>query len=492
MGTLIVAEPGQRERAAPGGDARRRGQAQHPGDAEQDLGLLLDRQQLGERPLGERAPDLRVAGVVQERRGPGDQRAAPRILAAQQLERPLAELGARVRIGRAERGDRADQDVDRASVAGRGGGGELLGDRGRRDAAGEQDRHCLALQRDPRRARDAVQDRVPDQVVAERERPVALDEDVGGHELLDRPEQARRAALEHPCQRLERARAPERGRRGGGQARLVAEQAQALADERAHAARQPRRRPGVDDTALLRQAGEQLGEPERVAAGIGGQRQQRGAGLRAERVGHDVDDVRVLQRGERDGGDLHVAGQPRGEAARVRLGRRRDPGDRRAGQLRGDRRDRGDRRVVGAVQVVERDHDGLPRRRLLQQGREARDEPVALLGRGRQVGERGAVEHRLAPGEQRGHQEPERRGAVPGLRRGRAGPGADPLADPDRLLQQPGAAHPGRAADQRDRRRAGLQAPDLVADRVELGRATAQPARRRPGCGGRGRRRCRG
>ena len=71
--------------------------------------------------------------------------------------------------------------------------------------------------------------------------------------------------------------------------------------------------------------------------------------------------------------------------------------------------------AVCPLQVVEADQDRLAKRGLLEQRLDVLQQPVPLFPGGMRIPERGTVEQRLSPAEQRVHQHGQLYGRVAGL-----------------------------------------------------------------------------
>ncbi len=259
-------------------------------------------------------------------------------------------------------GGRLREERDGAQVAGTRALLDVEGaDAGPRPAGGQRGRHALVRREPPRRGSGVV-DGTAQERVAEAERaPVARGaEQVRGHEAVERGERVGRLQVgRRGCQLgVERVaghgRAVEQRPRGGRQ----------LGDLEPDGGEQ---RGGQGVARVAGDPGELL-EVERVARGLAGEP------LAQPGVGHVADQLERRGVGERgEGEDQRVAVGARGvedAGSRLHGAQGEDEEVRRARRAAQQVQHELDRRLVGPVQVVEEERDGLLSAEHLQQGAE--------------------------------------------------------------------------------------------------------------------------
>ena len=114
------------------------GIAEHPGDAEEHLGLLLRRQRVPEVRVGELAGLVHAPGGMEQDRGLREQRPAQCVVARGELQSPPAEVGTGPGVGARQCLAGAQQDRDRLLVAGLGARRDLRRHLDRRGAGGHE------------------------------------------------------------------------------------------------------------------------------------------------------------------------------------------------------------------------------------------------------------------------------------------------------------------------------------------------------------------
>ena len=172
------------------------------------------------------------------------------------------------------------------------------------------------------------------------------------------------------------------------------------------------------DQMLLAQTREQLQEKERVPPRAVGQGQQGVVGSGAEDVSRYFGNSARLEAPENrlDGPVAKQLGDGAPQiVARLDGSEGQHPADRHRSQAGRQGAYRGPCAAVCPLQVVEADQDRLAKRGLLEQRLDVLQHPVPLLPGGMRIPERGTVEQRLSPAEQRVHQHGQLYGRVAGL-----------------------------------------------------------------------------
>ena len=238
----------------------------------------------------------------------------------------------------------------------------MAGDPGRRRARVDQRAPGGGVQRPPGRRRELVLDGLAQEVVAEHEPAVVVDEQTGPQQLVEGLEEIAGGPPARARRLLQRERAPQhradthqrrrfRAEAGGPGPEPAGEVGGAGAVGHLDAQLARPQRP------VLAEHGDELGEEERVAAGAFGQAEEPRPGRAAHEVGHERPHVRPAQRAQPDpqrpgrrqrfhrlaGGALLGRGPCRRHQQQGNAGRARQPPQ---GQQR---------RLVHPVEVVDED-----------------------------------------------------------------------------------------------------------------------------------------
>ena len=341
------------------------------------------------------------------------------------------------------------------------------------------DQRCghLALEAPAHGQRQRPQDGLAQELVAEAQAVAGLRQHVGADRFVDRLEQLRRPAVQDRREFLGGEALPEHRRDPHDLAGVVAEPVEPVAHRLGEAGgKLAAANVGalVDDrhAALFAQALQELDEQERIAAGGGGESQQRRLAGSVEPVGHDRRDRVVGQRPEHHPASVPETLQQLPQlGARLTGAQREDPPDRQSRSAR-DQSAQGDERArVGEVEVVERHQERALERRALEHFLQLLDDPVGEVGLAAQVVESLRAPDGVAALEQRGQQRREGNGPLPleGLRGGDTDPGTP--SDLLGLGEHAGLADAGRAFEQQH----AARRPDELADEFQLRIASSDP-----------------
>ncbi len=290
---------------APGGGQPGQGHAQ-PGFGDRGLG---PGEQVEAHPLGLFA----LAGDDQDDHELGQQAVTARVLRVDELEGALQELGRRRRRPDGGLLHRPVEPVEGHRVTPALAPDEVLGHRGRRRPGRGQGVADVAVHPDAHRAGDVLIEGLPQQVVAEGEVVAVLAEHGGAQRLPDLGQEVKGR--------------PAEGQRQGGdgerraQHRRHRQDVEGVPGQEAHPVEHDRlegdgegnrldlgRRPCGVHRTVGHQRAHQLGDEERVAAGVGHLASQTGPGLAAQEASDELDH---LLRGE--GNQAQGRGAPFGQ-----------------------------------------------------------------------------------------------------------------------------------------------------------------------------------